>query len=426
MATLTSSSIPSVAVTGLGGYARHHHLVLQRLEKAGHCRVLATCDPCLERALPQSTDLNLASRGIEIFPSFAEMLDGIAGRVDVVTIPTPIHLHAPMHRAAIEHGISVYLEKPPTLWWKELEEMITLETRAKRATEVGFNFITEPARQALKARLLADEFGKLQAVAFYGRWPRPASYFRRNDWAGKIFHAGSPVPLLDSCFGNAMGHYVQNLLHWAGPELASFAQVMEARACLYHAHAIAGPDTVFTEAKSAEGVVLRMATTHACPPASEGHAEYLYCEKARIKYVTDRAGEIQWTDGRSEKIDLTTQGDWQERNFLRYFDYLAGRHAAPVVSLRDCRPFVAWNDLIYAATNGIANFAPEHLEHHAEGMIPAPIGIVQAIETFATEGIWPADNPNLSWGMPAGRSHLAELPQALSKIEALAGPMTKA
>jgi len=412
-------SLPRIAVTGLGGYARHHHLILQRLESAGLCRVVATCDPSLDKLLAQSADLNLAARGVNLFPSFEAMLDGIAGAADAVTIPTPIHLHAPMHRACAKRGLPVYLEKPPTLWWEELESMIAAEASVPRATEVGFNFITEPARQALKMRLLAGEFGALRVAAFWGRWPRPASYFQRNNWAGKIFLPGSEVPLLDSCVGNAMGHYLQNLLHWAGPTAASFATVLDTRASLYRAHAIQGPDTVFAEAQTATGVVLRVAATHACPPESEGHAEFLSCEHAQLHYVTDRACVIQWTDGRQETIDLTTQGNWQERNFRRYFGYLGGAYAAPVVSLRDCRAFVAWNDLIFTATPGISSFGSESISYYADGAILAPHGIAAAVQGFAETGRWPQENSNLAWARPPGRAHLADLPLALAKIRAL-------
>ncbi len=416
----THPCLPRLAVTGLGGYARHHHLILQRLESAGLCRVVATCDPSPDKTLPQSADLRLAARGVKFFPSFEAMLDGIIGAADAVTIPTPIHWHAPMHRDCVERGLPVYLEKPPTLWWEELEAMIAVEAQAPRATEVGFNFITEPARQALKARLLAGEFGALRAASFWGRWPRPAAYFQRNNWAGKLFLPGSAVPLLDSCVGNAMGHYVQNLLYWAGPAAATFATVQETRASLYRAHAIQGTDTVFAEARTPEGVVLRVAATHACPPESEGHAEYLSCERAQLQYVTDVACLIRWSDGRLETIDLTTQGDWQERNFRRYFDFLGGRHPWPVVSLRDCRAFVAWNDLIFAATPGISTFGPDCLAYHSGGTIPAPTGIAAAVQDFAESGRWPHENPSLVWANPPGRAHLADLPLALVKIRALA------
>jgi len=420
MPNSTSSSPLRIAVTGLGGYARHHHLTLQRLEAAGLCRVVATCEPAREKMLPLSADLQLEARGIKVFDSFQAMVDAIAGAAEAVTIPTPIHLHAPMHRACVDRGLPVYLEKPPTLWWEELESMISTEARAPRATEVGFNFITEPARQTLKKRLLAGEFGRLRAACFWGRWPRPAAYFQRNHWAGKIFLPGSAVPLLDSCVGNAMGHYLQNLLYWAGADLAAFATVREVQASLYRAHDIEGTDTVFAEAQTPESVVLRISATHACPPESEGHAEFLSCEHAQLRYVTDRACTINWSNGRQETIDLTTQGNWQERNFRRYFDFLAGRHAAPVVSLSDCRAFVAWNDLLFAATPGISTVGGEWITRQLGGTIPVPNRIAVAMQEFAESGRWPHENPDLAWGRRPGRAHLADLPLALSRIRALA------
>ncbi len=415
-----TSNLPRVAVTGLGGYARHHHLTLQRLESAGRCKVVATCEPSLERMLPLSADLHLAERGIKIYPGFEAMLADRANQADCITIPTPIHLHAPMHRACVDLGVPAYVEKPPTLWWDELESMIQADARARVATEVGFNFITEPARLALKARLLAGEFGRLRAAAFLGLWPRPVAYFKRNDWAGRIFRTGASIPLLDSCAGNAMGHYLQNLLHWAGPA-NGFASIMEVRASLARAHAIEGPDTVFAEARTPEGVALRFGATHACPPSSECHAELLYCDNAQLRYVTDSACEIRWKDGRVEKIDLRDQGDWQERNFRRYFDFLAGKHEAPVVSLKQSRPFVAWIDLMYAATPGIVDIPASMIEWHERDTIPAPRGLPEALHNFVESGRWPHEALALSWAQSPGRAHLTDLPQSLARIRALAG-----
>ena len=422
MSAPSSSPAPRIAVTGVAGYARHHHLTLQRLEAAGLCRVVATCDPAAQAALPENAGLRLVERGVRVYPDFAAMLEGIAGVADAVTLPTPIHLHAPMHRACVERGLPVYLEKPPTLWWEELEEMITMDVRARRPTEVGFNFTTEPARQALKTRLLAGEFGRLRAAAFWGSWPRPAAYFTRNSWAGRLFVPGSPVPLLDSCAGNAMGHFVQNLLFWAGTTPAGFATIRDVRASLYRAHAIAGTDTVFAEARTEAGVALRFAGTHASAPVREEHAEWVWCEQASWRYVTGKECEIVWNDGRRERLDLSVDGDWQERNFRLYFKYLAGEPSAPVNSLASCRSFVAFNDLLYCASPGIVAIGGESVETNGEGShrdYRAIRGIVPALRDFAETGRWP-DPTNDAWAREPGTAHAADLPFAATKLRALA------
>jgi predicted dehydrogenase len=415
--------LPRIAVTGLGGYSRHHHLTLQRLEREGCCRVVATCDPASEAVLPAFADLRLAERGVRVYADFATMLEALPGAADAVTLPTPIHLHAPMHRACVERGLPVYLEKPPTLWWEELEDMIAIDARATRPTEVGFNFTSEPARQALKARLVAGEFGRLIEASFWGSWPRPEGYFTRNNWAGRLFPPGGTVPLLDSCIGNAMGHFVQNLLFWAAPQPAGFATVMEVRASLYRAHAITGTDTVFAEARTAEGVVLRVAATHASAPPREEHAEWVRCERAQWRYVTGQECEILWDDGRREQLDLRADADWQERNFRQYFKYLAGEQAGPVNSLAACRPFVAFNDLLYAATPGIIEVGGtlvDSLSHGSQGGYRAIRGVVPALQRWAEAGEWPG-GPNSPWAREPGRAHLADLPMVAVKLRALAG-----
>ncbi len=417
------SSPPRVAVAGLGGFALHVHRVLHHLEKEGVCKVVATCEPEAAKAATLGGEVRLTERNVRIFSGLEPMLEGMAGAVDAVFLPTPIHLHASMHRACVERGLPVYLEKPPTLWWQELEEMIAVEARATKPTEVGFNFITEPGRQALKQRLLAGEFGRLRSAGFLAAWARPAAYFSRNGWAGKLFLDGSPIPLLDSCVGNAMAHFVQNILFWAGPEQDGFGLVTEAQACLYRAYAIAGADTVFAEARTPEGVLLRLGATHACRPDPEIHGEFLVCENARIRYVAEVEAEINWNDGRREMLDLRAQGDHFERNFRRYFDYLRGRHPRPVNSMATCRPFVTLNDLLYLATPGITTVWPNDLEInevHGKGSFRAIAGVRPALEEFVAQGAWPHAR-NLPWAREPHRAHLADLPLALPRIRALAG-----
>jgi hypothetical protein len=151
------------------------------------------------------------------------MLDAECGELEVVTVPTPIPLHAPMHRACVERGLACYLEKPPTLYHAELDEMLAVEARAARQTQVAFNFIVEDSRQALKRRILAGEFGRVLRAGSHGHWPRPTTYFTRSAWAGRLFLGGRPV--LDSCIGNAMAHYVHSLLFWCGDSaLLSWAE----------------------------------------------------------------------------------------------------------------------------------------------------------------------------------------------------------
>ena len=255
------------------------------------------------------------------------MLDACGHELDLLVVPTPISLHAEMHRAGVERGIAVYLEKPPTLDHRELERMIATDRAAKKTTLVGFNFIIERPRLALKQRILSGDFGALREVRLNAQWPRPTSYFARNNWAGRLLAPDGGV-ILDSCFGNAMAHFVHNLLFWAGTDsLMSWGQPETVRAELYRAHEIQGADTFFLESRTAVGAILRFALTHACDGGST-HAETVICEKASIHYTVGQSAEIRWNDGRVEPVALNPFNALHE-NHLDYYRYLRGESPPP-------------------------------------------------------------------------------------------------
>lgn len=157
--------IPRIGIIGLGGFAGAHHDELLELERKGKCRVICTCDPHPEAFADRQAILDFEGRGVRVFDDYRAMLDECAEELDIVSIPAPPNLHAEMHLACVERGIAVYLEKPPTLDFRELETMIQAETRVEKLTNVGFNYAAEESRLSLKRRLLAGEFGQVKEYA---------------------------------------------------------------------------------------------------------------------------------------------------------------------------------------------------------------------------------------------------------------------
>ena len=104
-----------IAIIGLGGFAGSHHSAVRGLEAEGKCRLICTCDPNPAAFEQQMRDWDFAGRGVRVFDNYVSMLDGCASELDAVTIATPVPLHSEMHRACVERGLPVYLEKPPTL-----------------------------------------------------------------------------------------------------------------------------------------------------------------------------------------------------------------------------------------------------------------------------------------------------------------------
>lgn len=416
-----------VGVIGMGGFAGTHHDVIHQLEAQGECRLVCTCDPAMDSFADRRQTLDFGTRGVRLFTEYQQMLDACRDELDLVTIPTPIPLHAPMHRACIERNLPVYLEKPPTLNADELASMLEVETRAQKLTNVGFNYIVEQERRQLKQRMLDGEFGVVQRVSFLGLAPRAHTYYQRANWAGRLLLNGNLV--LDSCIGNAMAHQAHDTLFWCGTDtLWSWGEVQSVNAELYRAHAIEGADTVFVKARIAQGPELRIAMSHGCANVAIMR-ERIECEHAVIDYELDFAvsngacweATVHWSDGRIES-GKTNGIASVAMNFQAHFDYLRGRRNRPVTTLVDSRPFVHLNDLMYIAAGNIATVSPSMI-----GTFPLPDGtgdclhiqdLTPVSERFVDSGDFPSEQ-GAPWAIPGGQATVADLPRLLSTVQSM-------
>ncbi len=400
-----------IGIIGMGGFAGVHHDTVIHLEKSGEFQLVCACDPHMEAFAERLQALRFSERGIRVFADYQSMLASCRSELDVITIPTPIPLHAPMHRACVDHGLAVYLEKPPTLNYAELEQMITVEARASRQTLVGFNFIVEPERQLLKRRLVAGEFGRVQRVEAYALWPRNAAYFGRANWAGRLQLDGQLV--LDSCIGNAMAHQVHNALFWCGVDAPwAWGEIEQVQAELYRAHVIEGLDTAFITASTRQKVELRLAMSHACagPHTQE---ECVVCERATLRYHINNSGpngtlySVTWNDGRVE-TQAAIERDLFKMNFQTYGAYLRGEVDRPVTRLIDCRPFVHLNNLAYIASRRINTVQAPFVVDRPDGFLDVA-GLPEAVQEFIHSGRFPSTQ-SLPWSVPGGIATPKDLP----------------
>jgi predicted dehydrogenase len=379
-----------IGIIGMGGFAGSHHNTVARLEERGIVRLVCACDPDLAAFAAAQQTWRFAQRGVKVFDDYRSMLAACHGDLDYVATPTPISLHAEMHEAITAYGLPAYVEKPPTLDFAELDKMIAADTRARKASLVGFNFIVEKSRLALKERLLSGEFGAIRGGTLSALWPRPSGYFARNGWSGRLIIDGHIV--LDSCFGNAMAHFVHNMLFWTGtPGLYSWAKIAAVRAELYRAHAIEGADTFFVETDLATGCTLRFALSHACAGASTS-SETVICEKAILRYAVGGQIEVSWKDGRNERIS-SGPFDGLEENHLEYCRYMRGEVQRPATTLEDSRPLVVLNDLAHVSSGSILPIPP-HLvsvtrDEKEQKDYLSVAGMAKTVENFLGRGIWP-------------------------------------
>ncbi|MCJ7613067.1 MAG: gfo/Idh/MocA family oxidoreductase, partial [Candidatus Aminicenantes bacterium] len=113
----------------------------------------------------------------------------------------------------------------------------------KRFAAVGYQWSFSPAIQAIKADILAGVYGKPQRLRCLYLWPRDETYYRRNDWAGRIRDERGRW-VLDSPVNNAMAHDLHNMLYILGESIDRSVQPVSVKAELYRAYSIQNYDTV--------------------------------------------------------------------------------------------------------------------------------------------------------------------------------------
>lgn len=388
-------------IVGIGGFGSAHHGVFETLEARGLVRVVATCDPALPRLGEVCAGRRFAERGIETYEDFPTMIASHGSDLDLGVIAAPIHLHAEMHATLVDKRVACYLEKPPTLDPVELEQMIEKELDASIPTNVGFSFVHMPARIALKRRILSGEFGSMTRVSFLGLSRRQPSYFQRNNWSGKLIH--NDRLLLDSCLGNAMSHFVNSILFFAGrDDTFEWARPLQLGCELYRANPIEGADTIFALGHLCNGIEIRIASSHACPNDEQLIEEVMEFESATITIRSIDQVSIQ-RPGRTEEC-FSMEGPSLAASVADYLDFLLGKKDRPAQKLTDCLGFVETNALFYLAARSIGNI-PVHLISQQAGPDSAKVipDVEDAARLLINSGRLPSD-ADFPWAIPGGQA----------------------
>ena len=290
---------PRVALIGVSGYARIYLDLACAARERGEIDLGAVViiNPQEEAA----TEAELRRQGCNIYRDYEEMLRGEAGRLELCLIPTGIPWHARMTLAALQAGAHVLVEKPLAGSLAEVAAIRAAERATNRFVAVGFQDIYSPVNRWLKQQLCAGAIGRLHTVKFIGLWPRPAAYFTRNPWAGRLHADGTQV--LDSPLNNAFAHFVNLSLFLAGPAPEASATAAIESAELLRAHAIESFDTSVVRARSPEGIRFWFGATHTCHEIREPEI-LLEGSAGRVEWKHERQCRLFQADGRTEEHAL--------------------------------------------------------------------------------------------------------------------------
>lgn len=250
---------PKVALIGVSGYATVYVDWLLEAQKEKRVQIIAVCAVPKDHHLPAIEKFR--DIGTKIYESYEELFLAHKSQIDLCFIPTGIPWHARMTVCALRAGCNVLVEKPLAGSLADVEAIRKAERDSGKWVAVGFQDMYTVETADLKRSLVAGVIGKVEAIAMLGAWPRPESYYLRNNWAGKLQADGAQV--LDSPLNNAFAHFVNLSLYLASPEEFASAKVSVDQADLYKSHDIESFDTAVVTATSTEAVRLWLGVSHA-------------------------------------------------------------------------------------------------------------------------------------------------------------------
>ncbi len=267
----------SVILVGIGGYGEVYLSALLAAKAEGILRLDAVADP--EPTRCRHLD-ELHARGIPVFESFEDVPDREGERLTVVS--SSIHTHCELTCQALSRGHHVLCEKPAAATVAEVDRMIEASHRSGRFVAIGFQWSFSTPILALKRDLRAGQYGEPRRLKSLTLWPRDEDYYRRNDWAGRLRHAGGAW-VLDSPANNAMAHDLHNMLFLLGPDDDRSARPVEVQAETYRAFDIETFDTAAIRVRTEEGTELLFLASHAVE--EDRHPTFVIeCADAVIRY----------------------------------------------------------------------------------------------------------------------------------------------
>ncbi|WP_069998710.1 Gfo/Idh/MocA family protein [Cellulosilyticum sp. I15G10I2] len=171
----------NIAIVGCGAIAKVHGDSVEK--SAGH-RLVAFADRIKERAEQFATRYQGTA-----YESLEEMLEREA--IDVLHICTPHDLHVPMAIYALEHGVHVFMEKPPVISLEQLQQLEAVQSDRY----LGFCFQNRynPSILQVKKLLESGEAGKIYGARGIVNWSRPDSYYTNSEWRGRLSTEGGGV-----------------------------------------------------------------------------------------------------------------------------------------------------------------------------------------------------------------------------------------
>jgi predicted dehydrogenase len=264
-----------ILLVGIGGYGNTYVSALLE-EGAKHgCAVAGVVDPFADRAAGFKA---LSKMGVNFHDSLESFFS--SGEADLAVISSPIHCHHPQTMDCLKNVSGVLCEKPLAATIQDAREIS--EAAEEKAVAVGYQWSYSEAMQNLKRDILRGLYGKPLRMKTLVLWPRASSYYKRNDWAGRITTSDGRW-VLDSPVNNATAHYLHNMFFCLGDKPNTSTRPAAVTTELYRANDIENYDTCALMCLADGGVPILFLTSHAVEIQEGPLIEYVF-ENGYVSY----------------------------------------------------------------------------------------------------------------------------------------------
>ncbi len=153
---MKTDETPAVAVVGCGYWGPN---LIRNFHTVAGCRLKTICDRDEERL----AHMHGRFPDVATETDFAHVLAD--PEISAVVIATPMHLHYPMAKAALEAGKHCFIEKPMAGSVAQCEELCTLAKDRHLHIMVGHTFLFSPAIRRIKEIIDAGDIGQVRYIS---------------------------------------------------------------------------------------------------------------------------------------------------------------------------------------------------------------------------------------------------------------------
>jgi predicted dehydrogenase len=302
-----------IGIVGASGFAATHIKSALNCQEKGLCELAAVVIrlPYRSGRGKEDRERELRERGIRIYRDYQDMLSAEKNKLDLVTIPVGISLHADISIDSLRAGYHVLCEKPAAGSFRDAVRMLEAQRNTGKILSIGYQYLLTGGIQSTKRLALSRQYGRLLKARSIVQWPRDSLYFNRNEWAGKLRVDGRPV--YDSPMQNAAAHFLQHMLYVAGDTADSNAYSAEVYAENYRANNIESADTQFIRIVTDTDVTVTFVASHALREEADPYSEFEF-EEATLAWDPRDGARMLTNRGSAAESTAVTAEDLNPPN----------------------------------------------------------------------------------------------------------------